>query len=277
MLGFEDVSRPLIMGILNVTPDSFSDGGLFTDASRAVEKALEMVEEGADLIDVGGESTRPGADPVPLQEELERVIPVIDLLSKEVRVPISVDTRKPQVAAAACEAGATMINDVEGFRNPEMVKVAAETGAWVVVMHMKGTPKDMQNNPTYKDVVGEVCSFLERQRDVLVQHGVDPSRVMVDPGIGFGKRFEDNLTLINSLDLIKKRVKQPLLLGHSRKRFLGEILGVPPEERDVATAAVSVFAAIKGVDMVRVHNVKMCSQALRVVETLRNQGGQSAR
>ncbi len=266
-------TRPLIMGILNVTPDSFSDGGRYLSPERAVEQGVKLEEEGADILDVGGESTRPGSDPVPTEVELQRVVPVVELLASRVNIPISVDTRKPEVARAACSAGASMINDVEGFRNPAMGEVARETGAWVVVMHMKGTPKEMQVNPHYQDVLGEVCRFLERQRDRLVEMGVKRERIIVDPGIGFGKRFQDNLSLIQGLEAIKRRLGQPVLLGHSRKSFIGQILGLPPEERDVGSTAITVFAAIKGVDIVRVHNVKMCRQALQVVKTLLTQGG----
>ncbi len=268
LFGVEKASLPLIMGILNVTPDSFSDGGLFSSQSEAIEHALSMAEEGADLIDVGGESTRPGSDPVPVAEEMERVIPVIESLSSLLSLPISVDTRRSQVAGAACQAGASIINDVEGFRNPEMVEVALKHNAWVVVMHMKGTPKEMQKNPHYRDVVREVTSFLSSQRDMLVERGVPPHKIVVDPGIGFGKRFQDNIALIKNLYTIKREIGQPLLLGHSRKSFLGEILGVSPKERDIGTTAVTIFAALQGVDIVRVHNVKMCRQALQVVEIL---------
>ncbi len=268
LFGVEKAPLPLIMGILNVTPDSFSDGGRFSSQSSAIEHALSMAEEGADLIDVGGESTRPGADPVPEAEEIERVIPVIESLSSLLSIPISVDTRRPRVAEAACQAGASIINDVEGFRNPEMAAVALKHNTWVVVMHMKGTPKEMQKNPHYRDVVRDVTSFLSSQRNMLVERGIPPHKIVVDPGIGFGKRFQDNIALIKNLYTIKRKVGQPLLLGHSRKSFLGEILEVPPKERDVGTTAVTIFAALQGVDIVRVHNVKMCRQALQVVEIL---------
>ncbi len=267
----ESRTVPLIMGILNVTPDSFSDGGSFLEPSQAVERALSMVEEGADILDVGGESTRPGADPVPLKVELQRVIPVVEALSSKVRVPISVDTRKPEVAEAAVEAGASVLNDVEGFRSPQMVEVAARTGVFTVVMHMKGTPRNMQRNPHYNNVIEEVSAFLEQQRDVLVRAGVLRERIIVDPGIGFGKRFEDNITLIRSLNILKNRLGQPVLLGHSRKSFIGEILNLPPAERDEGTMAVGVFAALKGVDILRVHNVKMCKRALQVLEALKEE------
>ncbi|RMG67998.1 MAG: dihydropteroate synthase, partial [Nitrospirae bacterium] len=203
------------MGILNVTPDSFSDGGMYMDRQRAVEHALRMVEEGADIIDIGGESTRPGAEPVPLEEELRRTIPVIEAISEKVDVPISIDTYKAEVARRAIEAGATIVNDISGLRfDPEMASVVAEKGVALVIMHIKGTPRDMQKNPEYDDLFGEIIEYLRGSIEIAKKAGVPEERIVIDPGIGFGKKPEHNLQIINRLDRFSE-LGRPILVGPS--------------------------------------------------------------
>ncbi len=255
--------RPLIMGVLNVTPDSFSDGGRYVEVSAALNRAREMVREGVDIIDVGGESTRPGAEPVSLEEEMGRVIPVIEAIREELGVPVSVDTYKAEVARAALESGAVMVNDVSGLRfSPPMAQVVAQHQAYVVVMHMKGTPRDMQRNPHYEDVVGEVLTFFQERLEFLDAQGVSEERVLLDPGIGFGKRLEDNLTLIREIPRFLE-LGRPLLLGPSRKSFIGQVLGLPVEDRLEGTLAVVAVAVYLGAAVVRVHDV---APARRVVD-----------
>ena len=262
-------SRPIVMGILNVTPDSFSDGGRYVGVSAALERAREMVNEGADIIDVGGESTRPGADPVPLEEELERVIPVIEAIKAELDVPISVDTYKAPVAEEALKAGAVMVNDVSGMRfSPDMARVVARYGAYGVVMHMKGTPRDMQKAPFYNDVVGEVKAFFQERLDHLVNQGVDRKKVILDPGIGFGKRLEDNLALVRGIPSLLE-LGCPLLLGPSRKSFIGRVLNLPVEERLEGTLAVVAIAVFLGATLVRVHDVMAARRAVDMAWALR--------
>ncbi len=263
-------SRPIVMGILNVTPDSFSDGGKYVGVSAALERAREMVNEGADIIDVGGESTRPGAEPVPLEEELERVIPVIEAIKAELDVPISVDTYKAPVAEEALKAGAVMVNDVSGMRfSPDMARVVARYGAYGVVMHMKGTPRDMQKAPFYHDVVGEVKAFFQERLDHLVNQGVDRKKVILDPGIGFGKRLEDNLALVRGIPSLLE-LGCPLLLGPSRKSFIGRVLNLPVEERLEGTLAVVAIAVFLGATLVRVHDVLAARRAVDMAWALRD-------
>ncbi|MBO2519244.1 MAG: dihydropteroate synthase [Firmicutes bacterium] len=256
------------MGILNVTPDSFSDGGQYLDPGRAVARGLEMVAQGADLIDVGGESTRPGAEPVPVEEELRRVIPVIRRLAREVRVPISIDTYKARVAEAAVDAGARLLNDISAGRfDPEMPRLAARTGLPLVVMHMKGTPRTMQEAPWYEDVVGEVDQFFRERIQALTEAGVAREQLILDPGLGFGKRTQDNLVLLGQLGRFR-HWGLPLLVGPSRKSFLGEVLGTPPQDRLEGTLAAVVTAVVQGADLVRVHDVEAIDRARRVVDAL---------
>ena len=261
-------SRTWLMGVVNVTPDSFSDGGLFLDRERAVRRGLELAADGADIIDVGGESTRPGSLPVPDEEELDRVIPVITELRPRTEALISVDTSKAAVAAAAVEAGADIINDVSALRaDPNMAGVVAASGAGLVIMHMKGTPRTMQLNPEYKDVLAEVRDFLEVRISAAEAAGIPRERIIVDPGIGFGKNLEHNLDLIARQDRLRE-VGRPLLMGISRKSFLGRILGLPPEERLEGTIAVSVLCVLKGADILRVHDVKQVARAVKVAEAV---------
>lgn len=260
--------RTYIMGILNVTPDSFSDGGLYFDWEKAVAKAHEMVAAGADIIDIGGESTRPGADPLPLEEELRRVIPVVDRLVREVKVPLSVDTYKAEVARQALEHGATMINDISGLRaDPDMARVVARFDCPVVVMHIKGTPKNMQDNPTYEDVIAEVKEYLRQGIELAVAAGLSREKVIVDPGIGFGKNLEHNLKILQCLEEFKT-LGQPLLVGTSRKSFIGKILDLPVNERLWGTAATVALSIAKGADIVRVHDVREMKQVVKVTDAI---------
>ncbi len=261
-----------VMGILNVTPDSFSDGGLYLDKQKAIDRAIRMVDEGADIIDIGGESTRPGAEPVELGEELRRTIPVIEAISAKVDVPISIDTYKAEVARRAIEAGATMVNDISGLRfDPEMASVVAEYGVAVVVMHIKGTPRDMQKNPEYQDLFGEIIDYLKGSIEIAKKAGVPEERIIVDPGIGFGKKPEHNLQIINRLDRFGV-LGRPILIGPSRKSFIGLVLGnLPPEERVEGTAAAVAISVFKGASIVRVHDVKTMTRVVRVAEAIRKE------
>ncbi len=261
--------RTLIMGILNVTPDSFSDGGRYTTVEAAVAHAQRLVEEGADILDIGGESTRPGADPVPLDEELRRVIPVVQAVRQALpEVCISVDTYKARVAREALESGADMINDVSALRfDPEMASVVAEGDVPVVLMHMKGTPKTMQQNPTYGDVVREILAFLRERIEFAVSQGIARDRIIVDPGIGFGKRPEHNTEILQRLGELRE-LGRPILLGTSRKSFLGALTKRPVEKRLEETIASVVVGVLRGADIVRVHDVAPMKHALAVADAV---------
>lgn len=258
-----------IMGILNVTPDSFSDGGRFASFEAALTQAERLIADGADILDVGGESTRPFAVPVPPEEELRRVIPLIETVRKRHRISISIDTTKAVVAREALRAGADIINDISALRHdPEMLAVVRETSVPVIIMHMKGTPADMQIKPQYADVIGEVCDFFAERIGWLSQNGVGKERLIIDPGIGFGKTGQHNLSLLKHLDRLST-LQVPVLLGHSRKRFLGEVAGIPVEaERDAVTAVAAALCLDK-MAMVRVHNVAETRQALLIADALR--------
>ncbi len=261
---------PKLMGIVNVTPDSFSDGGNFIDASRAVEHALQLVEQGADILDVGGESTRPGAEPVDAREELKRVIPVIERLAAKTNVPISIDTMKAEVAFEALQAGAMIINDVSGLEyDAGMIDVAAASDCGVIVMHMLGTPQTMQNDPTYENVVIEVRDYLSGRLALLQQAGVAAERVVIDPGIGFGKTAEHNLQLLSSIDVLHQ-LDRPVLIGHSRKRFLKKLLGREVEERLSGTIGVSIVLAQNGAEILRVHEPQPIRDALLAWHTVQS-------
>jgi len=256
------------MGIINCTPDSFYDLSRRPGAEQAALAAGEMVSQGADILDVGGESTRPGSAYVPEEEELSRVIPVIRAIREKLTVPISVDTRKRRVAEAALDAGADIINDISAMRDdPDMVRLAADRGCPVVLMHMQGTPEDMQKNPRYRDVVDEVKSFLLEQAERAVAAGVDPSRIVLDPGIGFGKRQEDNIVLIRRIAEFREE-GYPVLVGLSRKSFIGNILGTPPEERLVGSLTANGWCAARGADILRVHDVKETVQMIRILREI---------
>jgi dihydropteroate synthase len=265
-----DVSTcPLVMGIVNVTPDSFSDGGRFFDSTAAVDHALKLVADGADILDVGGESTRPGATPVPLDEELRRVVPVVADLAKRTAVPISVDTMKAEVARQCLAAGAHIINDVTGLRgDPDMVRVAVESGAGVVVMHMKGNPQTMQLDPNYTDVVGEVGAVFDERIAALTTAGIPRDAICLDPGIGFGKKLDHTLTQLANLRSCT-RFGLPVCLGVSRKGFLGQITGRERPERMPASLAVACFAVAQGAAQVlRVHDVAPTRDAVKMWEAM---------
>lgn len=261
--------RTFIMGVLNVTPDSFSDGGAFLDKAKAIERAHEMADEGADIIDVGGESTRPGALDVPAAEEISRVIPVIEGISKKLDIPVSVDTRKAEVAREALKAGASIINDVSGLHHDkELAVVAAKAGAVIILMHMKGEPRDMQQNPVYKNLMQEVRSGLEDSIGIAKKAGVKEEDIIIDPGIGFGKTIEHNLEILRRLAELKARGR-PICVGISRKSFIGKILGLAnPADRLIGTIAASVIAVENGANLLRVHDVKEAVQAVRMADSI---------
>lgn len=259
-----DLTRPNVMGIVNVTPDSFSDGGKYACTDAAVEHGLRLISEGADILDIGGESTRPGAEPVPLEEELKRVIPVIAALSKVTTVPLSIDTYKPEVMRAAIEAGADIVNDICALREPGALDIVADSNAGVCLMHMQGIPQTMQLNPVYDDVVAEVKQFLVERVDACLAHGIPKERILLDPGFGFGKTTAHNVLLLQHLDSLQA-LGFPLLVGLSRKSVLGRIAGGDEQQRLHAGLAASVISVMKGAKIVRVHDVKATVDALKVV------------
>lgn len=259
-----DMTRPHVMGIVNVTPDSFSDGGKYSSVDLAVEHALQLIAEGADILDIGGESTRPGAAPVGLEEELRRVIPVIEALSKVTTVPISIDTYKPEVMRAAIQAGADIVNDICALREDGALEIVSNSNAGVCLMHMQGIPQTMQINPQYTDVVSEVKQFLADRVEACLAHGIARERIMLDPGFGFGKTTAHNVALIQHLDSFVE-LGFPLLVGLSRKSVLGRIAGGDEQQRLHAGLAASVISVMKGAKIVRVHDVKATVDALKVV------------
>lgn len=255
--------RPLVMGILNVTPDSFSDGGKYLSLSSALSHAEEMIGEGVDIIDIGAESSRPGADPVPLQEELDRIMPVVEAL-KDCGKPLSIDTYKSEVMSAALAGGADMINDICGFASEESLKAVAGYDCGLCVMHMQGNPKSMQNRPRYEDVIGEVSDFLERQVLHLKETGISEDRICIDPGFGFGKSLEDNLVLLRNMDVLRKKSGLPVLAGLSRKSIVAALTGKPVEKRLAGNLAIALSAVEHGAAILRVHEVGETLDALRV-------------
>jgi len=260
--------RTLVMGVLNITPDSFSDGGFFFEPHRAIEHGLRMAEEGADIIDIGGESSRPGSDPVPVDEELKRVIPVIEGLASHLKIPLSVDTYKSQVAERAIEAGAQMINDISGLRfDPQIPAVAARYDTPLIIMHIQGTPKMMQQDPFYEDLMGEIIAYLREGIKKAERGGVDPHQVIVDPGIGFGKRVQDNLVIINRLYELNV-LGRPLLIGTSRKSFIGAVLDAEVHQRGIGSLATVAVSVLKGAHIVRVHEVASARQAVDMVDAI---------
>lgn len=264
---------PRIMGIVNVTPDSFSDGGHYYDPEAAAGRAKRLYEAGAQIVDIGGESTRPDADPVSPGEELDRVLPVIQALAAHrdkggFPVPLSIDTRRAEVAAVAIQNGCTIVNDVSACSDPEMTDLLVEhPDIPVVIMHMKGTPKTMQETPAYEDVVGEVADYLVDRARTLEENGVSPERIIIDPGIGFGKRFRDNLDLLNRVDSFRA-LGYPVLIGASRKRFLGELLDTETDNRLPGSLAVAARCYEMGADIVRVHDVAETSGMFRVLDAM---------
>ena len=261
--------RPtIVMGIVNTTPDSFTDGGRFLNADAAEAHSLSLANEGAEILDIGGESTRPGSAEVTVQEELDRVIPVIERLAKRPELVLSIDTQKPSVAREALAAGASIVNDIAANRSDaEMWQVVAEAGAGYVCMHMQGTPQTMQAKPEYDDVTVEVCVFFRERLDLLSSHGVTTDQVALDPGIGFGKTLEHNIKLLRDLKKFNL-VERPMLVGASRKSFIEKLLGAPIDERLPASLACATWAAIQGSQIIRVHDVAETVQAVRMAEAL---------
>lgn len=255
------------MGVVNVTPDSFSDGGQFSQTNLAVAHALSLVAQGADILDIGGESTRPNATPVSLEEELSRVIPVIEALVKQVDVPISIDTYKPAVMQAAIVAGASIVNDVRALQEEGAMEVVASSKVGVCLMHMQGTPQTMQLNPSYQNVVNDVCTFLNERMRACVGAGIAKERISLDPGFGFGKTRAHNIELIQALDAFTQ-LGQPLLVGLSRKSVLGQVTGNDVDARVYASVAAAVISAMKGAKILRVHDVKATVEALKVVAAI---------
>jgi dihydropteroate synthase len=265
---YDLASRTHVMGILNVTPDSFSDGGRYLDFEQAIEHGQKLAEDGADFIDIGGESTRPGSDSVSKEEEIRRVIPVIEALANKITVPISIDTCKSEVAEAALRAGAVIVNDISALTfDAKIVSVAAKYHASVVLMHIQGTPKNMQMNPIYENVTGEVKQFLREQVKSAIQAGI--TQTMIDPGIGFGKKFEHNIQLLKELKSFTS-LGYPLLVGVSRKSFLGAILNLPPSERMEGTAAAVTASILNGANIIRVHDVKEMKRVAMVSDALKS-------
>ncbi|HHS13258.1 MAG TPA: dihydropteroate synthase [bacterium] len=255
-----------VMGILNVTPDSFYDGGRYRDTERAVQRALEMQDQGADIIDIGGESTRPGADPVSVDEELDRVLPVIEKLSGLLTIPVSVDTRKARVAEKALEAGAHMVNDISGLRHDEeMVEVIAEKKVPAVIMHIRGTPGDMQKNTDYKDLMREIKDYLQAGLNMALQAGIPEEKLLIDPGIGFGKKWADNFRVLSALDSLAD-LGCAICVGVSRKSFIGWALDRPEEDRLFGTVAAVTAAVLRGAHVVRVHDVRPAVDAVRIAD-----------
>jgi dihydropteroate synthase len=267
-LDLELGSSVRIMGILNITPDSFSDGGRFLKPDDAIRRAEALAEEGADLIDIGGESSRPGAETVPIEEEIRRVVPVIEQLVRRLSIPISVDTCKSDVARRALAAGARIINDISALRfDPDMAPLAAREGVPVVLMHMQGTPKDMQSRPVYTDVVREISAFFETRIRFAEQAGIARERLVLDPGIGFGKTTDHNLEILARLDEFRS-LGRPILIGPSRKSFIGRVLDLPVEERMEGTAAAVAVAILNGASIIRVHDVRAMSRVARTVRAI---------
>ena len=267
-LNFEFPRRALVMGIVNVTPDSFSDGGQYLNPKGAIDHALELAEQGADILDIGGESTRPGAETVPEEEELRRVLPVMEGLAGKTNIPISIDTQKPSVARAAIHAGALIVNDIAANRSdPEMCEIVAQTGVGYVLMHMQGTPQTMHLAPKYTDVIAEVSAFFEERLRRLEKYGVPPERVVLDPGIGFGKTVQHNLQLLAGLERFRIH-QRPLLLGVSRKSFIGKLVGGEVRNRTAGSLACELWAVLNGVQLIRTHDVAATVQAVRMVEEI---------
>ncbi len=262
--------RTHVMGILNVTPDSFSDGGRYVKENKAVERALEMAREGADIIDVGGESTRPFSQKISRDEELDRVIPVIEAISKELTIPVSIDTYKGVVARESLKAGASIINDISALRfDPQMASIAAQAEVPLILMHMKGTPQNMQEAPVYDNVISEILNFLKNAIEHAKKAGVREDLIIVDPGIGFGKTFDNNLQIIKELSRFNQ-LNRPLLLGSSNKAFIGHILDKEPDERDSGTMATIAAGVMNGAHIVRVHNVKKAVETVRIIDAIKN-------
>lgn len=269
--------RPLLMGIVNVTPDSFSDGGSFLAAEAAIEHGLRLIDEGADLIDIGGESTRPYAEPVSLETELARVIPVIEALASRTNTPLSVDTSKSLVALAGIETGAEIVNDITGLMgDPAMLGVCQDLAPGVCAMHIQGTPQTMQDNPSYGNVVEDIYGYLAARRDALIAAGLSADQLCLDPGIGFGKTHQHNLSLLADCGRFHE-LRCPLLVGHSRKGFIGKVLGDKEADRTAATIGAALSLAVQGVQILRVHDVRPIREALLLFEATGGIDGQAGR
>ncbi len=268
-------NKTKIMGVVNLTPDSFSGDGLYQKSEVRSQKSEDdiidfverMVKDGADIIDVGGQSSRPGARPVSVKEELRRTLPVIKRLRNKIKVPLSIDTYRPEVAKACLDNGASIVNDITGLRDPKMVKVAAKYKCGVVIMHMKGMPKTMQDNPRYKSLIDEIIEYLKRAINRVLDCGIDREKIIIDPGIGFGKTLQHNLSILNNLDEFKV-LGRPILVGPSRKSFIGTILNLPPKERIFGTVSSCVLAVKNGAHIVRVHDIKQVKEAVRVMDAI---------
>ena len=273
MTEFKFGSRTYIMGILNVTPDSFSGDGIYQDIDKAVSAAERIVEDGADIIDIGGESTRPGAGPVTIEEEIKRTIPVIKKLSKRIKVPISIDTTKSEVARQALENGASIVNDITAMESDrDMIGIAGEFNAKVVLMHIKGTPRTMQDNPGYENLIQEIKDKLRALIEKAVEGGIKIENIIIDPGIGFGKTLEHNLEILNRISEFKE-LDRPVLIGPSRKSFIGKITGAEPDKRQFGTAASIAIAIKNGADIVRVHDVREMKQVAMIADAI-SRGGE---
>jgi dihydropteroate synthase len=264
--------KTYIMGILNITPDSFSDGGLYFDKFSAIDRAHRMAEEGADIVDIGGESTRPGSEPISIEEELRRTIPVIEAIADKIKVPISIDTYKSEVAKAALDAGATMVNDISGLRfDTKMPEVVSEYKVPVVIMHIRGKPKDMQQDPVYEALIPEIMDYFRIGLKIATQRGISEDKIIIDPGIGFGKTSEHNLEIINNLREFTP-LEKPILVGLSRKAFIGKILGdASATERLEGTVAVVAISIMNGANMIRVHDVKEMVKVAKVADAVKRE------
>lgn len=269
---FDFSKRTYIMGVLNVTPDSFSDGGLYLEKDKAIQQAIKLAKDGADIIDIGGESSRPGSDPITVDEEIKRTVPIISVLSKILDIPISIDTYKSEVAKQALQAGASMVNDISGLRfDPDMAAVVSKNNVPVIIMHIKGTPKNMQINPVYDDLISEILDYLKESINICREYGISDKKIIIDPGIGFGKTFEHNLEIINNLREFSILGK-PIAIGVSRKAFIGKILGdVPVSQRLEGTASAVAISVYNGANIVRVHDVAEISKVVKIADAIKRQ------
>ena len=261
---FFDLKRPLVMGILNITPDSFSDGGMYLDSNAALKRADKMIEEGVDIIDIGGESTRPGSETVSADEELKRITPIIEGIKKISDIAISIDTYKPEVMKEVIDMDIAMINDIYALQKPNAIDMIKKSNVGVCIMHMQGTPKTMQLNPTYKNVVSEVISFLEERANLIVNEGIHKSRIILDPGFGFGKTFEHNIDLLQNIESFQF-LNLPILVGLSRKSFIRKILNGDHDDHLSGSISAAILSVLKGARILRVHDIKETQSALKII------------
>ncbi len=260
-----DLKRPLVMGILNITPDSFSDGGMYLDFNTALKRTDQMIEEGVDIIDIGGESTRPGSDPVSTDEELKRIVPIIEAIKKMSDIAISIDTYKPKVMKEVIDMDVAMINDIYALQKPNAIDLIKKSNVGVCLMHMQGTPKTMQLNPTYKNVVSEVRSFLEERANLIANEGIGKTRIILDPGFGFGKTFEHNIDLLKNIESFKS-LNLPILVGLSRKSFIRKILNGDHDDHLSGSISAAILSVLKGAKILRVHDVKETQSAFKIIQ-----------